>query len=152
MPSERSPFWSPVEPISPPPKPASRQRVWVEAPGTAPGSERLIPMPIYRHSRPCGRQPTYRGWEAGREEARRIKAHAPARCWVSKSRGTISKFFGTKSKLGGTNSKCGGTKSKFKILQFTSPNLAFSMTYGYLAAFLHFYFLSRFRLWGAAGT
>ena len=31
--------------------PRRTQQVLVEAPGTAPGSERLIPMPIYRHSR-----------------------------------------------------------------------------------------------------
>ena len=42
---------SPVEPISPPPKPDALQRAWVEAPGTAPGSERPIPMSVYRHSR-----------------------------------------------------------------------------------------------------
>jgi hypothetical protein len=41
----------------------------VEAPGTAPGSERLIPMPIYRHSRPRGRQRQYRGLEAPWEGA-----------------------------------------------------------------------------------
>jgi hypothetical protein len=69
MPGKRSPFGSPVEPISPPPKPACLKRAWVEAPGTAPGSERLIPMPIYRHSRPRGRRHTYKGREAGREGA-----------------------------------------------------------------------------------
>jgi hypothetical protein len=69
MPGKRSPFGSPVEPISPPPKPACLKRTWVEAPGTAPGSERLIPMPIYRHSRPRGRRHTYKGPEAGREGA-----------------------------------------------------------------------------------
>jgi hypothetical protein len=42
----------------------------VEAPGTAPGSERLIPMPIYRHSRPCERLAEYRGSEVGREGGR----------------------------------------------------------------------------------
>jgi hypothetical protein len=69
MPSERSPFGSPVEPISPPPKPAC-QRAWVEAPGTAPGSERLISMPIYRRSPPCERLAEYRGSEVGREGGR----------------------------------------------------------------------------------
>src|SRR5208283_4469988 len=41
----------------PNPRPA---RVWVEAPGTAPGSERLIPTPIYRHSGPRGPRHQYR--------------------------------------------------------------------------------------------
>ena len=44
-------------------------RAWVEAPGTAPGSERLISTSIYRHSEPCGSQTEYRGrgarWEEG---------------------------------------------------------------------------------------
>jgi hypothetical protein len=35
-------------------------RAWVEAPGTAPGSERFIPIAVYRHSRPCGRHDQYR--------------------------------------------------------------------------------------------
>src|ERR1700690_3975965 len=68
MPSERSPFGSPVEPISPPPKPAC-ERAWVEAPGTAPGSERLISMPIYRRSLPRGRHLVYRAKSAGWEGA-----------------------------------------------------------------------------------
>jgi hypothetical protein len=62
-------------PLSPPSNlfrprrnPLLEKRAWVEAPGTAPGSERPIPMPIYRHSRPRGQQPTYKAWEAGREE------------------------------------------------------------------------------------
>src|SRR6266851_8441851 len=45
-----------VDPISPPPKPRKPLRFpdgWalVEAPGTAPGSERFITTAIYRHSR-----------------------------------------------------------------------------------------------------
>jgi hypothetical protein len=51
MPGKRSSFTLPVEPISPPPKPASRSkstrnRALVEAPGTAPGSEELISTPF----------------------------------------------------------------------------------------------------------
>jgi hypothetical protein len=79
MPSERSPFRSPVEPISPPPKSACLKRAWVEAPGTAPGSERLITMPIYHHSRPRGQQIEYRGRDARREGApRRTRGRAPS--------------------------------------------------------------------------
>jgi hypothetical protein len=69
MPSKRSPFGSPVEPISPPPKPALLKRAWVEAPGTAPGSERLISMSIYRRSRSCERRVEYRAKAAAWEEA-----------------------------------------------------------------------------------
>ena len=43
-----------VDPISPPPKAASRRRVLVEAPGTAPGSEWFIATVIYFHSRRTG--------------------------------------------------------------------------------------------------
>ncbi len=49
MPSKSKPFIPLVEPISPPPQTAARTeirpklRLVVEAPGTAPGSERLIP-------------------------------------------------------------------------------------------------------------
>src|SRR5271165_4912011 len=67
MPGERSSFESPVEPISPPPKPASSKRASVEAPGTAPGSERPIATSIYRHSRPCGRHGEYRRPKRRRE-------------------------------------------------------------------------------------
>ena len=41
-------------------KPLCQQQLVVEAPGTAPGSERLISSPIYRHSR-SSRQNEYRG-------------------------------------------------------------------------------------------
>jgi hypothetical protein len=43
-------------------------RALVEAPGTAPGSERCITPLVYRHSRPCGRRGEYRrgnGWMEG---------------------------------------------------------------------------------------
>src|SRR5215475_5829238 len=47
-----------VDPISPPPKPVPAEnwstvwdRAWVEAPGTAPGSDGFITTAIYRHSR-----------------------------------------------------------------------------------------------------
>ncbi len=50
---------------------APPSRAWVEAPGTAPGSERLIPTPIYRHSGPCDPQREYRGRGARWEEAAR---------------------------------------------------------------------------------
>jgi len=47
MPGKRAPFTLPVEPISPPPKPAlPLKRALVEAPGTAPGSEELISTPF----------------------------------------------------------------------------------------------------------
>src|SRR5262249_41191689 len=49
MPGKRLSFTLPVEPISPPLKPVSRnsgQRALVEAPGTAPGSEELIATPF----------------------------------------------------------------------------------------------------------
>src|SRR5437763_11574315 len=35
----------------------------VEPPGTAPGSDRFITTPVYRHSHPCGWQAQYRGRE-----------------------------------------------------------------------------------------
>jgi hypothetical protein len=78
MPSERSPFGSPVEPISPPPKPAC-QRAWVEAPGTAPGSERLISMPIYRRSPPRERHSIYRAKSAEWEGAAGLNGLTKAR-------------------------------------------------------------------------
>src|SRR5438105_4060438 len=40
-----------VDPVSPPPKPACSAWILVEAPGTAPGSERFIATSVYRHSR-----------------------------------------------------------------------------------------------------
>jgi hypothetical protein len=45
-----------VDPVSPPPKPARlvALRAWVEAPGTAPGSEWFIATAIYFHSRQAG--------------------------------------------------------------------------------------------------
>src|ERR1700733_10395636 len=45
-----------VDPVSPPPKPASLVFRWVlvEAPGTAPGSEWFIATAIYFHSRRTG--------------------------------------------------------------------------------------------------
>ncbi len=49
MPSERTPFTLPVEPISPPSKSVSvfpHTQILVEAPGTAPGSEELISKPF----------------------------------------------------------------------------------------------------------
>ncbi len=49
MPSKRPSFTLPVEPISPPPKRTLGNKklcTWVEAPGTAPGSEKLIPTPF----------------------------------------------------------------------------------------------------------
>src|ERR1700682_5747135 len=50
-------FYTLVDPVSPPPKPACSTRILVEAPGTAPGSERFIATSVYRHSRlaPAGR-------------------------------------------------------------------------------------------------
>ena len=47
---------------------ARPSRAWVEAPGTAPGSERLIPTPIYRHSGPRGSLAQYRDRRARWEE------------------------------------------------------------------------------------
>src|SRR5258708_30337767 len=40
--------------------PLGNQAARVEAPGTAPGSERFITTPVYHHSHPCGRHPEYR--------------------------------------------------------------------------------------------
>ena len=56
MPSERQSFTLPVEPISPPPKHVyqvnlPKAHALVEAPGTAPGSEKLHFDAVYRHSR-----------------------------------------------------------------------------------------------------
>src|SRR5437016_4521953 len=44
-------FYTLVDPVSPPPKPECSARILVEAPGTAPGSERFITTSVYRHSR-----------------------------------------------------------------------------------------------------
>ena len=69
MPSKRHTLYALVDPISPPPKPG-RGRALVEAPGTAPGSDRFIPMLVYRHSRPCeGRHPNIGGRPLKREAA-----------------------------------------------------------------------------------
>src|SRR5205807_9631409 len=40
--------------------PVGNQAAWVEAPGTAPGSERFITTPVYHHSHPCEWHPEYR--------------------------------------------------------------------------------------------
>jgi len=45
-----------------------KRRIVVEAPGTAPGSERLITSAVYRHSR-ASRQNEYRRWRVGLEGA-----------------------------------------------------------------------------------
>src|SRR5271166_3857970 len=67
MPSKRSPFWSPVEPISPPPKPASRSGLGWRRRVPPPGPKDLFRCPFIAIAEPCGRQLTYRGREAGRE-------------------------------------------------------------------------------------
>ena len=61
---------------------------WVEPPGTAPGSDRFITTPVYRHSRPCGWPDQYRGAEVKkkgwpRRTLPRQPPHAAAafRCW-----------------------------------------------------------------------
>ena len=59
MPSENNPFTTHVDPVSPPSETHPINRVKkhaadafvVEAPGTAPGSDTLIPNRVYRHSR-----------------------------------------------------------------------------------------------------
>jgi|GEM_PF-2230098 len=55
MPGESQSFTTLVDPISPPEQPALKLiKRWlelVEAPGTAPGSETIIPKNVYRHSR-----------------------------------------------------------------------------------------------------
>ena len=56
--------------------PPLKARALVEAPGTAPGSERLIPMPIYRHSHPRERRFEYRGSEVRREGAAGTSVHS----------------------------------------------------------------------------
>ena len=56
MPGKRPSFTLPVEPISPPPKPAvPLKRALVEAPGTAPGSEELISTPFIAIAAQSGR-------------------------------------------------------------------------------------------------
>lgn len=59
MPGENNPFTTLVDPVSPPsethpwfrePK-SDADAFMVEAPGTAPGSDTLIPNRVYRHSR-----------------------------------------------------------------------------------------------------
>jgi hypothetical protein len=42
------------------PAEAQPRRARVEAPGTAPGSERFIAAAVYRHSRACARHPQYK--------------------------------------------------------------------------------------------
>ena len=69
-----------VDPVSAPPmRPAREGRAaLVEPPGTAPGSERFITTPVYRHSRPCGWHGQYRGEgvkKKGRSAARGRFAH-----------------------------------------------------------------------------
>lgn len=49
MPGKNFFFTTFVDPVSGPPKPAG-QRVSVDLPGTAPGSDTLIPKSVYRHS------------------------------------------------------------------------------------------------------
>lgn len=49
MPSENTPFTPSSILFRPRQNPA--RRAWVEAPGTAPGSDGFIAMAIYRHSR-----------------------------------------------------------------------------------------------------
>src|SRR5438105_11403678 len=61
--------------------PVGNQAAWVEAPGTAPGSERFITTPVYHHSHPCGWHPEYRREgvkkkEAGRGGALRVEPPA----------------------------------------------------------------------------
>src|SRR6478752_5953211 len=46
----------------------------VEPPGTAPGSDRFITTPVYRHSHPCGWHPQYRGVEVKKKVADRPRA------------------------------------------------------------------------------
>jgi len=72
MPGERAPFTVPRRTYFAPAEARRDQaeRAWVEAPGTAPGSERPIPMSVYRHSRPCGRQGQYKRTEPAREGVR----------------------------------------------------------------------------------
>src|SRR5690606_12762135 len=52
----KSTLYALVDPISPPPQAAASQRPRVEAPGTAPGSDRFIAVFVYRHSRRERRQ------------------------------------------------------------------------------------------------
>src|SRR3954447_5897728 len=64
MPGKSTIFTPPSILFRPQQKPlCPQQRLLVEAPGTAPGSERLISSPIYRHSR-SSRQNEYRGARA----------------------------------------------------------------------------------------
>src|SRR5258707_6766083 len=52
IPSKNRAFTTLVDPGSPPSTPSPKvRRKMVEAPGTAPGSETLIPRGVYRHSR-----------------------------------------------------------------------------------------------------
>ncbi len=52
MPSETQPLRPRRSYFAPPkPEPNGSFRAWVEAPGTAPGSDRFIPKNVYRHSR-----------------------------------------------------------------------------------------------------
>ena len=47
-------------------------RVWVEAPGTAPGSEGFIATAVYRHSRLAPASPIY-AWKVDEKRARRTR-------------------------------------------------------------------------------
>jgi hypothetical protein len=51
MPGKNRAFTTLVDPVSPPSTPFGERGRMVEAPGTAPGSDTLIPRGVYRHSR-----------------------------------------------------------------------------------------------------
>jgi hypothetical protein len=51
MPGKNRAFTTLVDPVSPPSIPLHERERMVEAPGTAPGSDTLMPRGVYRHSR-----------------------------------------------------------------------------------------------------
>ena len=51
MPGKNRAFTTLVDPVSPPSIPLAERERMVEAPGTAPGSDTLMPRGVYRHSR-----------------------------------------------------------------------------------------------------
>src|SRR5580658_7969221 len=76
MPGKRSPFTSLVEPISPPPKPASRSGLWWRRRVPPPGPKDLFRCPFIAIAVLVGRRGEYRGRERAREEGPRVGIYA----------------------------------------------------------------------------